>query len=422
MGCMILARHAAKRLDELLRTFRVVLVGGARQTGKTTLVRDLLQLPATRRFSLDHEATRARAVEDPVGFVAALPAGAAIDEFQRGGQGLLLAIKAVVDADSSRGQFLLTGSANYLADRSVSETLAGRAGRLTLWPLSEGEIRGVRETFLERLFDAAAWPGPLSEPPDRSTLVDRMLRGAYPEVVTAQLGARARRDWFDAYVRDVVSREALRPVADVRLETELRRVLRLLAARGCGELVVADLARDADLNRATVGDYVALLEALYLVVSVPAWAPGATTRAKRRPKLVLADTGLLADQVGAGEATFAADADGVQAGALFETLVITEILKQVGWSAESLEVGHYRDRDGREVDLVVMDRRSGALGGVEVKLTATPSARHARHLAWLRDQLGDRFTVGLLVYAGDRVLPLGDRLWAVPWSCLWRSD
>jgi len=419
---MVIARHAAPRVLDLQRAFRVVILGGARQTGKTTVVRELLELPADRRFSLDLEATRRRAVEDPTGFVAALPPGAAIDEFQRAGQGLLLAIKAAVDIDPARGQFLLTGSANYLADRSISETLAGRAGRLTLWPLSEGELRGVRETFLERIFDPGAWPGSPPAAPDRATLVARLLSGSFPELVTAGLDARARRDWFDAYVRDVVSREALRPLADVRLEAELRGLLRLLAARSCGELVIADLARDADLSRATAGDYVALLEALYLVALIPAWAPSATTRAKRRPKVVLADPGLLADQVGAGEAAFAPDADGVVAGALFETLVLTEILKQASWSTESLELGHYRDRDGREIDLVVSDRRTGTVAGIEVKLTATPLARHARHLAWLRDQLGGRFSVGLVLHAGANVLPLGERLWALPWSCLWRSD
>ncbi|MGQ0467881.1 MAG: ATP-binding protein [Sporichthyaceae bacterium] len=398
-----------------------MFLAGARQTGKTTLVRDLLDVPIDRRFTLDHEATRLRATEDPIGFVAALPQGAAIDEFQRGGPGLLLAIKAAVDVESARGQFLLTGSANYLADRGVSETLAGRAGRLTLWPISEGEVRGVREAFVDRLFDTSSWPGEVPPVPPPDALIERLLRGAYPEVVTAELGHRARRDWFTAYVHDVVSREALRPVADVRLESELRRVLRLLAARGAGELVVADLARDADLNRATAADYVGLLEALYLVVSLPAWAPSATTRAKRRAKILLADTGLMADQIGAGEAVFSSNQDGVVAGALFETLVATEILKQASWSPESLEVGHYRDRDRREIDVVVTDRRSGAIAAVEVKMTATPNVRHARNMAWLRDGLGPRFTVGLVVHAGDAVLPLGDRLWAVPWSCLWRG-
>lgn len=416
---MVIARSAAGRLDNLMQTFRVVLLGGARQTGKTTLVRDLLDLPAASRFSLDDEATRRRATEDPVGFVNALPRHAAIDEFQRGGEGLLLAVKQVVDQNQARGQVLLTGSANYLADRSVSETLAGRAGRLTLWPLSEGEIRGIRETFLDRIFDPDAWPGIVPDPPGRTARVERVLCGGYPEIVTGSVPVTGRRAWFDAYVRDVVSREALRPVADVRLESELRQVLRLLAARGCGDLVIAELARDAELGRGTTTDYVALLEALYLLVLIPAWAPGATTRVKRRPKIVLLDSGLAGDLLGAGASTFAPDSDGVLAGNLFETYVLGEVLKQASWSTESIEIGHYRDRDGGEVDLVIADRRSGAVSGLEVKLTATPTARHARHLARMRDRLGARFGVGLVLHAGSTVLPLGERLWALPYSVLW---
>lgn len=198
-------------------------------------------------------------------------------------------------------------------------------------------------------------------------------------------------------------------MAEVRLESDLRRVLRLLAARSCAELVIADLARDAELSRETTANYVALLEALYLVTLIPPWATSSTTRAKRRPKITLVDTGLAADLVGVGEATFAPSADGVLAGALFETLVVTEVFKQASWSQRPVEVSHFRDRDGAEIDLVV-------------ELTSTPLARHARHLARMRERLGARFSVGLVIHAGRVTLPLGAGIWAVPISALWRHD
>ncbi|MGH9189149.1 MAG: ATP-binding protein [Acidimicrobiales bacterium] len=418
----LIPRHATTRISELLRAFRVVVVGGARQTGKTTLVRDLLALPPGARFSFDDEATLRRAEEDPIGFVEALPRPAAVDEFQRAGRGLLLAVKQAADADRSRGRLLLTGSANYLADRSISETLAGRAGRLELWPLSAGERRGFRESFLDHLFDQAAWPPPDRTPISRAELVDWLLEGGFPEVVTERLSGRSRRDWFAAYVADVVSREALRPIADVRFEGELQRVLRLLGARASAELVISDVAADAGLSRSTTANYISLLEALHLVVLIPAWATSATTRAKRHPKVVLVDTGLAADLCGAGEAVFGARADGRLAGALFETLVITEVCKQVGWSERVVDLYHFRDRNGPEVDLIVEDRRSGQVAGIEVKLSSTPTDRHARHLRLLRDRLGDRFALGLVVHAGPHSLPLGDRLWAVPVSAIWRTD
>jgi predicted AAA+ superfamily ATPase len=419
----ILARHLTARVAELVGSFRVVVLGGARQTGKTTLVRSLLDLPDGSRFTFDDEATLRRATEDPVGFVEVLPRPAAVDEFQRAGRGFLLAVKQRVDLHRDRGQLLLTGSANYLADRSAAETLAGRTGRLELWPLSLGERRGVRETFVDRLFEPSAWPPPATAAtPTRAELAEVILEGGYPEIVTEGLRGRQRRNWFEAYVADVVSREALRPLADVRRETGLRRMLRLLCARTGQELVLSDVAADAALSRDTAGNYLALLEALYLVQQVPAWATSATTRPKRRPKIVVRDTGLAAGVISAGEAEFGATADGRVAGALFETMVITEVYKQSGWSERTVDLAHLRDRNGAEIDLIVEDRRTAQVAGLELKLTATPTERHARHLATLRDRLGSRFTVGLVVHAGRQLLPLGERLWAVPVATLWRDD
>lgn len=418
----VLARHATERVADLLGAFRLVVLGGARQAGKTTLVRELLGFPDNARFTFDDEATLSRALDDPVGFVDALPHPAAVDEFQRAGRGFLLAVKQAADADRRRGQLLLTGSTSYLADRSVSETLAGRTGRLVLWPLSAGEMRGVRETFVDNCLRPEAWPPVTASQLTRAELVEWILEGGYPEVVTEQLAGRRRRDWFDAYISDVVSREALRPLADVRMERELRQVLRLLAARTAGEVVIADLARDAGLSRETTSNYLTLLEALHLVVLIPAWSTSATTRARRHPKVAVVDTGLAADLTGAGTAAFDITADGHAAGALFETLVVTEIHKQATWSEAAVDLAHFRDRNGPEIDLIIEERRTGLVAGIEAKLTATPTARHARHLAFLRDRLGDRFTVGLVVHAGRQTLPLGDRLWAVPISTLWRHD
>ncbi|HWE89585.1 MAG TPA: ATP-binding protein [Pseudonocardiaceae bacterium] len=417
----LIRRNSEQVVRELLDTFRVVLLGGARQTGKTTLARELLDLPHQAWVSLDDEAALTLATDDPISFLEGLPRPAAIDEFQRAGRGLLLAVKMAADRDRRRGQLLLTGSTNYLADRRISETLAGRVGRLLLWPLSMGERLGVQETFVDQLFEPAAWPGEAVGLP-RDELIDFLLQGGYPEIVTEKLAGRRRYRWYRTYVQDVVSREALRPLAEIRLEAELRNVLRLLAARTGQELVVSGIAGDAELGRETTANYITLLEALHLVMLLPAWSTNATTKAKRRPKVLLVDTGLAAYLNGLGEQAFAITADGTAAGALFETFVTTEIAKQAAWSERAVELFHFRDRHGSEVDLIVEDMQSGEVAGIEIKLTRTPLVRHVRHLAALRDHLGDRFKAGLLVHAGSQLLSFGDRLWAVPVDSLWRSD
>lgn len=417
-----LARNLTARVHEMLSTFRLVMIGGARQVGKTTLAEDLLSLPSDNKFTLDDEATLTSAVNDSMGFVYGLPKPAVIDEFQRAGQALLLAVKHRVDRDRTPGQLLLTGSANYLADRSVSETLAGRVGRLILWPLSAGERRGIRETFVDNLFEPTAWPAPPGDGLSRLDVSQWIIQGGYPQIVLDGLGPRARRDWFTIYTQDVISREALRPMVEVRLEDDLRRVFALLAARTSQELVVTDVAADAGLHRDTVANYVALLQALYLVVLVPAWATSPTTRAKRRPKVLLTDTGLAAYMCGVSEADLRPTSPGPMAGPLFETLVAGEIFKQSAWSERSVNITHFRDRAGPEVDLIVEEWGTGRIAAVEVKLTSTPLPKHAQHLAYLRDRLGERFAVGLVVHTGNQSLPLGERLWAVPVSALWRDD
>ncbi len=420
---MIFPRWAADEVAELLETFRVVVIGGARQVGKSTLAVTHLGLDGRTIFSLDDPAFLEQAREDPLGFVEALPVGAVVDEFQRAGQPFLLAVKRLVDRDPAKGRIVLTGSANYLAARSVTETLAGRAGRLELWPLSVGERLGRRETFFDTAFDTAAPPvsaegGRMS----RDEIVSLILEGGYPEVVRDRLTPARRTRWFDAYVEDVVNREALRPLADVRHEHDLRRVLGALAARVGSELVISDLARDLGLDRGTVTSYVALLEALYLVHLLPAFSTSAVTATKRRPTVHLNDTGLAANLTGLGERDLSALTAHRLAGPLLEQFVVVELMKQRSWSRRPVvDLRHYRDREGREVDVILEDRRSGEIVAIEVKSTSTPTHADARHLRYLRDRLGVRFVAGIVLHLGAQTLPLDDRIRCQPVSTLWES-
>lgn len=407
-------RHLHPVAAELLGGFRALVVNGPRQAGKSTLVRHL-QEGRGLVANLDDPSLLDVAVNDPVGFVDQLPAGCAIDEFQRAGDPLLIALKARLDADRSRGQFILAGSTQFLAMRSISETLTGRIGILELWPLSAGELRARRETFLDALFEGAILDV-ASETVKRGEYANALALGGFPELALGPSTARFRASWCEAYLQTVTAAANLAQVADLRRPAAMVPLLGQLAARSGGEFIPADLARDVLLDQATVRDYAETLQALYLVRLLPAWSTSHTGRAKRRQVTHLVDTALAAHLLGATADDLAA-IDSTWFGPLLESYVVNEIAKQAGWSGIPVRLSHYRDRDQREVDLIL--ERGRNVVGIEVKASSTPISAHAKHLAYLRDRLGTRFLGGVVLHTGSQRLALGDRLAAVPVSALW---
>lgn len=412
----LLTRHLCDPVSRSLADTRIVAIVGPRQAGKSTLARSLVaERPDAVYVSLDDRRIRLAAEADPHGFVTDRPGLLAVDEIQRVPD-LLLAIKSVVDLDSRPGQFLVTGSSQLSANRRVSETLAGRIERFELWPFSQGELAGSRETFLDLLLDAAV-------PSHSSSLTKRdyltlASAGGYPEAVRRAPDRRA--GWFDAYVETVVEREA--PAISASPSTgELPRLVRLVAARQAAVLNVADLARDARLPERTVHRYLDVLEAVFLVRRIPAWSPNLAQREVRAPKIVVTDPGLAValrgldvDALVRPEVAHGAD------GAVLEGFVLTELIRQLGWSRHRARLLHYRDRQLAEIDVVV-ETADGRVAGIEVKAGADIDRRDVRHLTKLRDRLGARFIAGVVLNSGPTALPLGDRLVAVPISALWNQ-
>lgn len=399
---------------ELLEGFRALVVNGPRQSGKSTLVRHL-QRGRGGVFNLDEPALLDLAVNDPAGFVEQLPPASAIDEFQRAGDPLLIALKTRLDADRSPGQFVLAGSTQFLAMRSLSESLTGRVGILELWPLSAGELRGSQESFLDAAFAGSVLDLP-AESMSRAEYARAVALGGFPELALGPAKSRFRVSWCEAYLQTVTAAANLGQVANVRRPAAMLPLLAQVATRSGGELVPADLARDVLLNQDTVRDYVEALRTLYLVRLLPAWSAGAKGRAKRRPVVHLVDTALAAHLLDA-------DADDLAAlgstwfGPLLESYVVNEIAKQAGWAQRPVRLSHFRDRDQREVDLVL--ERGREVIGIEIKANSSPVRAHAKHLAYLRDRLGERFVAGIVLHTGAHRLALGDRLSAVPVSALW---
>ena len=245
----------------------------------------------------------------------------------------------------------------------------------------------------------------------------RICAGGYPEPL--EMDDRNRRRWFDAYVNTSVSRDVAE-ITGARRTREMPRLLRSLAARTANELVVSAVHNDIGLGSInTTSDYLAYLEMIRLVALLPAWSANLGARVKRRPKVYTSDTGLAASLLGKDPVALARPTDRAR-GQMFETFAVNELRRQAGWSDLGVDFFHYRDRNGREIDLVC-EAPDGRVAAVEVKASATVRPGHAAHIAWLRDRLGDRFTAGAVFYTGSLSLPLGDRISALPLSALWEA-
>ena len=408
----MLPRHATARLQEALADTPVVYLQGARQAGKSTLAKDLAEQRSASYMTLDTAAVCAAAADDPDGFVAGLHRPVVIDEAQRV-PALATAIKAAVDADRTPGQFLLTGSAGVMALPTLADSLAGRMELHTLWPLSQGEIAGVRETFVDRLF-APKLETPATAPTTENDMIDRICAGGYPEARSRRAGRR-RNAWFDAYTDAILQRD-VRELAQIDRLLDMPRLLSLLASR-TGQLVnQADIARTLGLPQTTLKRYLTLLETTFLVQRLPAWFTNIGKRLAKAPKLMLVDTGLLAHLLDADAARLRRNR--VLLGHVFENFVAMEITKQLGWCEKRCRLFHFRTEGGAEVDLVIEDR-AGRLVGVEVKGTATLRPQHFAGLKALKEAAGERFVRGVVVYLGTEVVPFGEHLHGLPVGQVW---
>lgn len=409
----MLRRNLASKLKAALSDTPVVLVHGARQTGKTTLTRSLEgEAPARRYVTLDHFATLAAARSDPAGFVAAQDGPVVLDEVQRA-PSIFMAIKAEVDGNRTPGRFLLTGSANILLVPTLSESLAGRIEILTLWPLSQGEIEGTNERFIDGVFAAKLAPITRGEPSEAS-LIDRIIRGGYPEPLSRADESR-KAAWYDSYLSTILQRD-VRDLANIEGLSDLPRLLALLASRTSGLLNFSDLARSLSLPQTTLKRYFALLEATFLVVTIPAWSSNQGLRLSKAPKLMLADTGLASHLLGTD--TQRLQADGNLRGSLLENFVAMEVMKQATWSKARVKVFHFRTTAGKEVDLVLEDA-AGRVVGIEVKSSASVGADDFRGLRALKEAAGEKFVRGVVLHDGAETVMFDPTLAAMPISALW---
>ena len=337
-------RFVERRANEALSDTPVVLIVGPRRAGKTTLVKSMGEADRTY-ITLDDQTVLEAARSDPAGFIRGLDR-AIIDDIQRAPD-LLLAIKKTVDEDYRPGRFLLTGSANVLTLPRIADSLAGRMETLRMLPLARTEIEGRTPGFLERLFEGNLQGQRTAVVGD--DLVQAVLLGGFPEAI-ARKSERRRQDWARSYLTSILTRD-LRDIAEIEKLTELPKFVRLLAEHSAQLVNYSQFGASINVSHKTGQRYVGLLEQVFLIATLQPWFTNASKRIVKTPKLHFLDSGLLAcargltfDRVKADRGNF---------GALLESFVFSEVLKLMTASDLRMTPHHFRDRDMREVDIVL---------------------------------------------------------------------
>ena len=409
------SRWQESGLEQALATRRVVMLTGPRQCGKTTLARKFVSENVAYR-TLDDVAARQAAETDPHLFVDYVPDGGTliIDEIQKVPD-LIPAIKKAVDQNNRAGQFLITGSANILNLPTVTESLAGRIGKVRLRPLSQGEISGASPTFLERAF-AQDFKRP-KDRYSRNDLIEMIFRGGFPEAI--RLEGKARRNWHIDYV-DALIEHDLNDIANIRQVDVIKDLVRVLAAWSSKFMDVSAIGSVFSSDRRTLSSYISALQSFYLIESVPAWHKTDYDRVGKQDKLFMADTGMMTALLGWKPSDFASDPDKV--GKAFETFAYNELAAQIDAADDIYHLYQYRDRVKREIDFIIESGDKSILA-IEVKSGVTVKNSDFKHIEFFRDNLAKKKTViGIILYAGDEILPFGKNLWAIPFDCMWAKD
>jgi len=405
-------RFINNNLVAALGDTRVVLLNGARQTGKSTIAQAIAEERNGQYVTLDDPAVTGIARSDPSSLIDAAGDFLVIDEVQHAPE-LFPAIKIAVDRDNRPGRFLLTGSANVFLLPKLSESLAGRMEILPLQPLSQGEISGVESDLIVSLFSDKTWQV-MTIDVNRINVCQRIVTGGYPELV-GRSAVERRNAWFRSYISSLLQRD-VRDLASIEGLTDMPRLLALLAARAAALMNMSEVSRSSGLAHTTLRRYLSLLETTFILQPLPAWSSNLGKRLVKSPKIHLIDSGLTACLRGETDAGVLAQSPSL--GGLLESFILQEIRKLIDFSQMDIKAYHFRTSDGREVD-IVLEGQGQSVIGLEVKASANVSASDFSGLHALAETAGNKFQRGVVLYMGDTVLPFGKQMYALPVSALW---
>lgn len=403
-------RWQKKTINKLMSERRVLLLSGPKQSGKTTLAREL-ESDQTEYRTLDDSTLREAAENDPQGFVKHRTNTLIIDEVQLT-PSLLPAIKKAVDEDNRPGQYLLTGSANIQPLPTARESLAGRIANIRLRPLARGEVGKVAPRFIESAFEQSFSRNFTHY--DRDALIELALRGGFPEPMRLQ--DRSRRRWHNDYINAILEHD-LNEIARIHRKNAMRELVNILAAWSGKFMDISAIGSGLSIQRPTIESYINALEALYLVERIYPWTKTDYARVGKKSKLFMADSGLMATLLRWKMDQVRFDSD--RSGKLMETFTFNEIMAQVDAGDGLYELFHYRDREKREIDFII-EREDNSLLGIEIKSGSAVGKNDFKHLKWFQNNIAPNQTfTGIILYTGEIPASFGNNLWAVPFGLLW---
>ncbi len=397
-------RKITKDVQAYLQHFPSLLITGARQVGKSTLA---ISLGVEHYVTLDDIATYQSAKSDPKGFILSLQKPVVIDEIQRVPE-LFVAIKEQIDQDRTPGRFILTGSSNLKGFRNLSDSLAGRIGIIDLYAFNLAETYGTANNFIDQAFSSQ----PFRESEEDVHLDQHVIDGGFPEVQTIE-NPKIRMLWFTSYIRTYIERD-LHDVANIRNLDSFMRLYLMLAMRSGNLLNKAALGRDSDVDVKTLENYLGILRNTYQISLLKPYFNNAMKRLVKMPKFYMLDSGVLCHllKITTPEGLYASR----DKGAIYETFVMSELIKANTYADQPVEMSFYRTCDGKEIDFVLDD--GSKLVTIEIKASQSVSSSDFKHTKSFINEQPDRVKQSIVMYLGERVLPFGEcdgvPLWAVP--------
>ena len=397
----MIQRKMRHKLTVALNTFRIVMLNGPRQSGKTTLVKKLALEQKMNYITLDDPDKLEMAQNDPsnfLSFYAKKPL--VIDEIQFAPQ-LIPYLKIMVDEKNTKGMFLLTGSADFMRMHEITESLAGRMVRYNLYPLSNAELKmkdfNIIDTLFSEEFTDLDTYGQLEE------VLEATIRGGYPEIVSYDRALRD--DWFSSYIESRIQKDILelKNISLSKLHI-IKSLLQLLATYDAELLNYNNIAKKLQIANKTVLSYVELLEAMYIIKIVPSYHVNASLRVIKSPKVHFIDTGLASYLLHVDKESLFTHKDGSY-GSLIENFVYSELLKEATYSKNSVDIYHFRDLRKKEVDFV-LENRNGSIIGIEVKAKASIKKSDLKGMIELAKEAKDKFSRGIIFYGGNEIKPI----------------